>query len=191
MDSDLTRTQPGLSDPPSAEPEALPREPNGRFRAGHPGPNLRHGLRSQLAMNGKLIEASEKLVAQRDAYQRGDREALKQTIANSLSATDYLLGGLGPRIALEGPISAKGRMRAAVSVFIRLSEHKLRLAQVLLSLEPSKPDAPPADYSHLTDEELDAVNAILAAARARASAAPVEEPPTPTTRLRIEVPAND
>jgi hypothetical protein len=125
-------------DEPFAEIPASGRDSRGRFLAGHPGPALRHGMRSRLVATGAL--ASPDLLAEL-AAQRAELEA-DQGGADGLSVTrrnlipryvelNAILDHLAERLLTEGPITAKGRTRAALSAYLAALDRQVRLAQLL------------------------------------------------------------
>jgi len=181
----------------AAEPSWIGREPGtGRLLPGFPGPRYTGKVTSTVARASKLVEAMQPLVERRDTILAGGASAKSEVVrmlANSIVALDHFEKEIGARLVLDGPLTGKGASKAALTTAGNLATQKARLIDKLL---PLLADATPSasvreSFEYLHDDELAAIDAILAAARARASAPAVEEPPTPTTRLRIEVPAND
>jgi len=203
MDSEHTRTAPGLSAaepaPPfedlaeGTEPSWVGRDPaTGRLLPGFPGPRYTGKVTSTIARAAKLVEAMQPLVERRDAILSGGaaaRSELVRMLANSVVALDHFEKEIGARLVLEGPLTGKGYSKAALSTAGNLATQKSRLIDKLLPLlAAAAPETPPRfDPSILTDAELDEVNRIIATAAARADAPPPPEPAAPLT-FEFEIP---
>lgn len=192
-DPNPTRTQMPSTETTQAEPsnEWPTRDKDGRFLPKNPGP-LKHGLRSELVRSGQMLEADKSLVERRDRVRDGDMSDVRTSLANSFVAADVIASGFAARIAMDGPLTGKGHARSLVFLWLKVSEHRNRLAQLLGYEPPTEADRTERpDVSHYTDEELDAIGRIVETAKARA-AAPVEPPAEPPIqRFRIELPSED
>jgi hypothetical protein len=114
------------------------RDKMGRFAGGNTAA-LKHGARSKQAMHGLLPEQAEALAALAERRQEiendlGGPEALsaltRDAVTRYLELTlvaDYL----GRKLATEGPLTTKGKQRAALAAFLGVVDRQSRLAQQL------------------------------------------------------------
>lgn len=151
-----TSTPPATDTPkPSGELDPSGRGPDGRFVAG-PGNrgNWRHGGRSKYVAAGETPEQVEMLtaIAERRAQietDLGGRENLSQLAADSVA--DYLrLRMVGEYLAenlmKQGPLTSKGRQRAALSAYLSVVDRTQRIATSLGLTRREKSVPTIADY---------------------------------------------
>ena len=132
--------------PPSDEPSASGRNPDGTFAKGNVAA-LRHGLRSQQVRSGALPEqASERarLMEKRAAILTdlgGDTEVsqLQQDLIDRYLELDLVASWLGGNLIAQGPLTAKGRTRAALSAYVIVVDRVHRVASGLGLARRSKP----------------------------------------------------
>jgi hypothetical protein len=151
------RSTPQVSDPPEPIGEIEPsgRSRNGRFLAG-PGNrgNWRHGGRSKYVAAGETPEQVEALAAMAERRARietdlGGRDNLSQLAADSLS--DYLrLRFVGEYLAesliKSGPLTSKGRQRAALNAYLSVVDRTQRIAASLGFSRREKPVPTISEY---------------------------------------------
>ena len=175
-------------------PPSPPRDKQGRFQLGHPGPALRHGTRSELVRAGHLTNAAQVLAEQRmQLYaELGGGEALDVVVmrlADQFITLSAVAEYLAQRLQHEGPITGKGRTRASLTAYQRVVDSLDRLAQRLGYERPkpgqsaSRPERS-AHLDNLTDEEIAAIGRVLDAAKARRA----DEPVVPPNTFAIELP---
>ena len=136
-----TPTPPVTDTPlPIGELETSGRGPGGRFVAG-PGNrgNWRHGGRSKYVAAGETPEQIEALAAMAERKAQietdlGGRENLSQLAADSVA--DYLrLRMVGEYLAenlmKQGPLTSKGRQRAALTAYLSVVDRTQRIATSL------------------------------------------------------------
>lgn len=151
MSSDATF--PALS--PSAEPRANGRtcrwcgrvHPKGRFQRGCPGPALTHGLRSTLLQAGRLpdqaataralVERQREIEADLGGAQglsRVHRDAIRDLLRLQFVG-DFLFN----RLTQDGPLTGKGRTRAALTAYLLVVDRLVRLRQMVGLARQAKP----------------------------------------------------
>lgn len=202
----MTRPAPGLSEPPAdalfeesstGEPSWVGRDPeSGQLLPGFPGPRYSGGARSELARLAKLVEASRPLLERCDTIHRGGDTAISELVkmlTRSVVVLDHFEKEAGARIVLDGPLTGKGRSKAALGTITRLAEQKARLIDKLLPLLQSKPAPTDANFgallSGLTTEELEIVRPIFErAAERKASGDEPDHLPVVPDETVIELP---
>lgn len=143
----LSPPQASPAPPPSGErastghvcPRCRRVHPRGQFVSWCPGPQLRHGLRSRLLQAGALpsqAEAVAALAARQaeieadlggaDALSRVHRDAIRDLLRLELVG-DFLF----ERLTSEGPLTGKGRTRAALNAYLLVVDRITRLRHMV------------------------------------------------------------
>jgi len=141
--TDAARLQPGSQrdgavDAPSGECSTHGRDNRGRFAAGNLAAFV-HGARSRQVQQASLpaqVEALAILAERRQAIEAdlGGADALSVLTRDMVTrylelsiVADYL----GGRLVTEGPLTTKGRQRAALTAFLGVVDRQTRLASTL------------------------------------------------------------
>ena len=122
------------------------RDPRGRFTSGNRGA-LKHGRHSRAIANAELPEQSalRAVLAEREASITADLgghdalSTLQIDLVHDYQTLTCIATYLESRVMREGPITAKGRTRAAVSVLLSVLDRKLRVAQQLGLARAARP----------------------------------------------------
>ena len=149
-------------DHPSEKLGSCGRGPDGRFLAG-PGNrgNWRHGGRSRYVAAGKTPEQVGALTVMAERQSEierdlGGHENLSQLASDSV--TDYLrLRMIGDYLAedlvRQGPLTSKGRQRAALSAYLSVVDRMQRMAATLGLSRRQKTLPTISEYLRLTKED--------------------------------------
>jgi hypothetical protein len=136
---------------PKPETPASGRRADGTFAPGNTE-RLQHGLYSRQVRNALLPEQAEVLAAlaeKRSAIERdlGGSEAvgaLSRDLVDRYIELSVIADYLGQRLATEGPLTTKGRQRAALTAYLGVVDRVHRLA-VSLGLERRTKPVNPLD----------------------------------------------
>jgi hypothetical protein len=142
----LGKTAETASGAPFDEPLPNGRDSRGRFTRGNRGA-LKSGQYSRAIATAELPEQSEvrAILAEREAAivtDLGGREALSTMqvdLVRDYQTLHCIASYLESRIVREGPITAKGRTRAAVAVLLSIVDRKMRVAQLLGITRAARP----------------------------------------------------
>lgn len=136
---------------PSGELPAAGRLPNGTFAPGNTEA-LKHGARSVRVRAALLPEQAEALAAlaehrveiERDLGGVEQLSALTRDMVSRYLELRTVADYLGHRIVTEGPLTTKGRQRAALSAFLGVVD---RLQRVALTLGLERRQKPVVDFA--------------------------------------------
>lgn len=129
--------------------------PRGRFLPGCPGPRLQHGLHSKLVQAGHLPsqrEAAAALAAKQAQIEAdlGGTEALSQVHRDAIGdllRLELIAGYLFDRLLEGGPLTGRGRTRAATTAYLQVLDRVVRLRQLVgLARRPRQIADPIADF---------------------------------------------
>ena len=135
MADDVARVTP---EPPSDETMASGRGPDGRFRGGNIAA-LKHGGRSTQVRAASLSEQSvvrAQLADKRDTIVGdlgGDAQLsqLQRDLIDRYLELDVVAQWLGGNLVADGPLTAKGRARAALSAYVTIVDRVHRVSSAL------------------------------------------------------------
>ena len=165
-------THPTCSRGHSSDPPVMPfgetpssgRNPDGTFASGNTAP-LTHGGRSRRVRAAQLPQQAEirELLADKRAAILADLggdakvSRLQRDLVERYLELDIVATWLGGNLVAEGPLTAKGRTRAALSAYESVADRLLRLATALgLDRHPKKVAL--ADHLSATYRRRDAVS---------------------------------
>ena len=133
-----------MNEQPSEKPTASGRDQSGRFVAGHPGPRLDTGTRSDLVRSGEATGTEAAVAAARAELRDdlGDVGVIKASAADRFVELDAIANYLSGRLQVEGPLTAKGRTRALLSAYLSVVDRQVKLAQLLGVERRAKPVDP-------------------------------------------------
>lgn len=139
-----------MSAGPFPQLPASGRDERGCFAVGHPGPRLKHGVYSTLVQGGSLPEQAETIAAlaerQREIetdlggaehLSRVHRDAVRDLLRLEL-ITEFLFG----RLLEAGPLTGKGRTRAATMTYLQVLDRVHRLRQMVGLQRQARPVDP-------------------------------------------------
>ena len=100
--------------------------PRGRFMVGCPGPQLRDGRRSLIVQAGGLPSQAEAAAALADKQREveadlgGELAQLKRDTIRDIMRLDMVSEFLFTRLLNEGPLTGRGRTRAALTAYLKV-----------------------------------------------------------------------
>jgi len=123
---------------PSAEPASSGRDTRGRFTPGNLAA-LVHGVRSRQVQAAALPEQSEALAALVERRQSIERDlggsdslsVLTRDMVNRYLELSVVADYLGGRLVTEGPLTTKGRQRAALTAYLGVVDRQTKIATTL------------------------------------------------------------
>jgi hypothetical protein len=142
----------GESEPisPSAEVPARGRN-RGQFVKGEPGPGLRHGGRSILvrlalvdARRAALGEHRAAILTDLGGYENVG--TLKADLVERYLETSLIAEWLGGNLLVDGVLTAKGKTRAAATLYLQVLDRLHRLTTLLGLERRARPVQNPADW---------------------------------------------
>lgn len=133
--------------------------PGGRFRVGCPGPRLQGGQHSRLLQDGALAP-TEALVALAERQQEIERDQggpdqlsrVHRDAIRDLLRLELVGDFLFDRLVRQGPLTGKGKTRAALSAYLGVADRLYRQRQ-LVGLSRRQKHVDPLEAVRLAVEE--------------------------------------
>ena len=124
--------------PLSGEPASSGRNPDGTFASGNTA-SLTHGARSRQVQGAQLPEQTDRsrhLAEKRaaivtDLGGEASLSRLQLDLVDRYLELDAVAAWLGGNLVAVGPLSAKGRTRAALTAYVSVADRVLRIAAAL------------------------------------------------------------